>query len=95
MSYLSDAMKFALVALAATASALVAPASLRRPATALAVATAEVPVKSFDGADAGTATLSLKTTKGEKDMRVAASRTRNPRIPREAPSDALPSSRPL
>ncbi|KAH8088767.1 hypothetical protein JL720_6731 [Aureococcus anophagefferens] len=65
-------MKFALVALAATASALVAPASLRRPATALAVATAEVPVKSFDGADAGTATLSLKTTKGEKDMRVAA-----------------------
>ncbi|KAH8069611.1 hypothetical protein JL720_11910 [Aureococcus anophagefferens] len=62
-------MKFALVALAATASALVAPASLRRPATALAVATAEVPVKSFDGADAGTATLSLKTTKGEKDMR--------------------------
>jgi hypothetical protein len=52
-------------------------------------------VKSFDGADAGTATLSLKTTKGEKDMRVAASRTRGPRSPREAPSDALPSSRPL
>ncbi|KAH8053376.1 hypothetical protein JL722_9604 [Aureococcus anophagefferens] len=66
----SSTMKFAVIALAATASALVAPASLRRPATALAVATAEVPVKSFDGADAGTATLSLKTTKGEKDMYV-------------------------
>ena len=78
-------MKFALVALAATASALVAPASLRRPATALAVATAEVPVKSFDGADAGTATLSLKTTKGEKDMRVAASRTRGRVAPARLP----------
>lgn len=62
-----------LVALCAlvTVSALVPPQAVSRRSVAVqASATAEVPVKAFDGADAGSATLSLKTTKGEKDMYV-------------------------
>merc|ERR1712094_99221 len=51
-------------------SALVAPPTARRPSALAASATAEVPVKTFDGGDAGTKTLSLKVTKGEKDMYV-------------------------
>jgi hypothetical protein len=50
---------------------LVAPSTTaRRPSALAASATAEVPVKTFDGGDAGSATLNLKVTKGEKDMYV-------------------------
>ena len=65
-------MRRAAVALLCTgAAALVAPPARPARATALAAsATAEVPVKTFDGGDAGTKTLSLKVTKGEKDMYV-------------------------
>ena len=65
-------MRRAAVALLCTgAAALVAPpaATARRSALS-ASATADVPVKTFDGGDAGTATLNLKVTKGEKDMYV-------------------------
>ena len=63
--------RVALALLAAGATALVAPLSTaRRPTTLAATATAEVPVKTADGVDAGSATLSLKITKGEKDMYV-------------------------
>ena len=66
-------MKGALVlsALASVAVALVAPtSSVPRRSVMAAAATAELPVKSFEGSDAGSVTLSLKTTKGEKDMYV-------------------------
>jgi large subunit ribosomal protein L4 len=65
-------MRRAAVALLCTgAAALVAPPARPARATALAAsATADVPVKTFDGGDAGTATLNLKVTKGEKDMYV-------------------------
>ena len=65
-------MRRAAVALLCTgAAALVAPpaATARRSALS-ASATADVPVKTFDGGDAGTASLNLKVTKGEKDMYV-------------------------
>jgi len=62
-----------LIVLAVGAAALVAPPASSRSAAlsvARASATAEVPVKTFDGGDSGTATLTLKTTKGQKDMYV-------------------------
>ena len=62
--------RVAVALLCATGSALVAPPTARRPSALAASATAEVPVKTFDGADSGKATLSLKVTKGEKDMYV-------------------------
>ena len=62
--------RVAVALLCATGSALVAPPTARRPSALAASATAEVPVKTFDGADSGKATLNLKVTKGEKDMYV-------------------------
>ena len=62
--------RVAVALLCATGSALVAPPTARRPTALAASATAEVPVKTFDGADSGKATLNLKVTKGEKDMYV-------------------------
>lgn len=62
-----------LIVLAVGAAALVAPPASSRSAAlsvARASATAEVPVKTFDGGDSGTATLTLKVTKGQKDMYV-------------------------
>jgi len=60
------------LAVIGAAAALVAPAPASRAGgvVARASATAEVPVKTFDGGDAGSATLTLKTTKGAKDMYV-------------------------
>ena len=57
--------RVAVALLCATGSALVAPPTARRPSALAASATAEVPVKTFDGADSGKATLNLKVTKGE------------------------------
>jgi len=62
--------RVAVALLCASTAALVAPPTARRPKALAASATADVPVKTFEGGDAGKATLNLKITKNEKDMYV-------------------------
>merc|ERR1719324_1626295 len=97
--------RVAVALLCATGAALVTPPTARRPSALAASATAEVPVKTFDGADSGKATLNLKVTKGEKDMYVvhrkyvlerrnrARARPRRRRGPKSGAAAASPSSK--